>query len=71
MGNVKACVKLLLKWEMVVDEQEVLQWICCLCVHGGIARALGRGSVCSVAAKHQDTADSHHPGPLWWGAAVE
>lgn len=30
------------------DEHGVVQWICCLCVHGDTAHVLGRGSICSV-----------------------
>lgn len=55
MGNVKACVELLLKWEMVVMSMKccsgfaVCVWLLeVLGVHGGIARVLEKGSVCSV-----------------------
>lgn len=55
MGNVKACVELLLKWEMVVMSMKccsgfaVCVWLVeVLGLHGKIAHVLGKGCACSV-----------------------
>lgn len=78
MGNVKACVELLLKWEMVVMSMKccsgfaVCVWFLeVLGVHGRIALVLEKGSVYSVWQLSIMTVDSPHPVPLWWGVALE
>lgn len=75
MGNVKACVELLLKREMVVMSSK-----CCsgFAVGVWLLEVLGDGSclgkrIClqCVAAEDQETVGSPHPVPLWWEAGVE